>query len=666
MKRAVAILDLSIKFLLFIIIFSFSLISNSQVLSPSRAVDWSLAGIRTTYPIYMRTVNAKDYGASPESSATVNNNALTNALSSLEKRAGVIMFPSGIYNFNKSFYLPDSVVLKGESAQSTKLIFDLGKRDESIFNVTGKLFKTHVKLTKPALIGSSVIIVENSSSFFKNDFIKISLNDSSLVFSSWALRTVGQIVQVSRINGDSIFLKSPLRFDYPLSLNPYVDWITPAKYTGIECLKIERTDTTITQTSNINFEYAANCWVSGVESYNANFAHININSSSNIMVSGCYIHHAFQYGGNGQGYGVMLQSTSNECLIENNIFNHLRHSMIIQSGANANVLSYNYSIDPYWTESSLPSNSAGDITIHGNYSYANLLEGNIVQNIVIDASHGINGPYNTFFRNRAELFGLVMANNPASNSQNFIGNEITNTGFPKGLYILYGSGHFEYGNNIKGTIKPTQTSTLPDKSLYLTSAPSFWNAAYSWPDIGTPYAYNLGSISSKDNYTNSIFTTCNIRYKISGKVNYDNSKQTALSNIMVYLHNGSGSKIDSAITDSQGALLFNNVINGNYRLSAGTTLNWRKSTPTDALMISKAFVKLYTIKTPLQFIAADVTNDNNVNATDALLISKRFVSLISSFRIPDWLFEKRSFSISDTDMIIDLKGICAGDITGAY
>ena len=31
----------------------------------------------------------------------------------------------------------------------------------------------------------------------------------------------------------------------------------------------------------------------------------------------------------------------------------------------------------------------------------------------------------------------------------FIGNEVTNTGFLKGLYSIYGSGHIEFGNNKK-------------------------------------------------------------------------------------------------------------------------------------------------------------------------------------------------------------------------
>ncbi len=41
-----------------------------------------------------------------------------------------------------------------------------------------------------------------------------------------------------------------------------------------------------------------------------------------------------------EAYGTMLHFTTGECLIENNIFEHLRHSTIVQAGANGNVFGY--------------------------------------------------------------------------------------------------------------------------------------------------------------------------------------------------------------------------------------------------------------------------------------------------------------------------------------
>ena len=92
---------------------------------------------------------------------------------------------------------------------------------------------------------------------------------------------------------------------------------------------------------------AANCIISGVESDTSVGAHVSINTSLNILVDGCYFHDAFTYDGVGmRGYGVALSHHTSECLITNNIFKHLRHAMMIKTGSNGNVFSYNYSIEP--------------------------------------------------------------------------------------------------------------------------------------------------------------------------------------------------------------------------------------------------------------------------------------------------------------------------------
>lgn len=119
-------------------------------------------------------------------------------------------------------------------------------------------------------------------------------------------------------------------------------------------------------------------------------------NSNNILVNNCYFTRGYGYGGGGRAYGTVLQFTSGNCLIFNNIFEHLRHSVLLQAGVNGNVISYNYSFDPYWEEALYPSDFGGDLVCHGNFVFANLFEGNICSKMSIDNSHGINGPYNTF------------------------------------------------------------------------------------------------------------------------------------------------------------------------------------------------------------------------------------------------------------------------------
>lgn len=142
--------------------------------------------------------------------------------------------------------------------------------------------------------------------------------------------------------------------------------------------------------------------------------------------------------------------------------------------------------------------------------YANLFEQNDVQNIVIDNSHGANGPYNTFLRNRASLYGIFFSDN-TSPSQNFIGNEIPNTGFPYSTvnYNILGNDQFSYGNNNKGTVAPVGTSNVTDLSYHYLVKPDFVQG-YQWGKIGLPNAMNTSSVPATDRYvTNDIFAgTC--------------------------------------------------------------------------------------------------------------------------------------------------------------
>lgn len=466
-----------------------------QVLAADRSVNWTSAGHHGDMPDYAKHITITDFGAKPDG-ITPCDSAFNEAL---KKSFGgvVIIFPSGNYLFHSSITLPDSCIIRGEGASQTRLLFDLSGKESDLIKINGIVSTTHIALENSLRKDDSVIEIAITSPFNVGDYIRLLVQDSLLVTSTWARGSVGQLFCIKSLMPTKISTASHARRTYSLSDSPYLQKLTPRRGVGIECLKIERLDSTAGQTSNVAFDNATDCWVTGVESEHCNFAHIAISSSTNIEISGCYIHHSFGYGGGGRGYGVLAQFTSGECLIENNVFRHLRHSMICQAGANGNVFAYNYSVDPFWTETALPSNSSGDIVLHGNYVFANLFEGNICQNIVIDNSHGINGPGNTFFRNRAELYGIVMNSSPASDAQNFIGNEITNAGFLLGNYIIAGNNQFTFGNNVKGSATPAGTSNLSDVSYYRSKKPTFFTTSM-YPTIGYPNEINIGGLPSKD------------------------------------------------------------------------------------------------------------------------------------------------------------------------
>lgn len=478
---------------------------SAQVFDDERITDWSNAGNTSTVQAPSNQISILDFGAD-NTGTTSCNSAFTSAIADLNGEAGTIYFPQGEYYFTAAISLPDSVFIKGESSETT-LTFDLGGSGNLIV-INGSVNSTQLTLSADALKGSHEIELDDASSLNAGDIIRLYQFDEDHMFSSWAYGSLGQVIEIEQVNGNTLFLTDPLNHHFPLSRNPYIRKLNPKRSIGIECLRIERDDATTGQTSNIYFANAFNCVARNVESESCNFAHVEINGSSHVQVEGSYFHHAFAYGGGGQGYGVVFQSASSFCKAENNAFNHLRHSMLLQSGANGNVFAYNYSYDPFWVDGFLPSNSAGDAVLHGNYVFMNLFEGNTIQNIVVDASHGNNGPFNTFFRNRAELYGFFSDSGTPTDSMNVVGNEITNSGFPYGLFAVNGAGHYSYGNNVSGTTNPANTSNLTVSSLYLDgNLPSFLSTE-TLPMVGYPLASNQKLLPAETRFENNEPVSC--------------------------------------------------------------------------------------------------------------------------------------------------------------
>lgn len=495
-----------------------------QVLPPGRSTNWVTAGYPGNTPVYDAVRNIMDYGGNGNGS-TANDAAFMHAVNSLGNENGTIYFPAGVYLFTAPVYLRNNLIIKGEGASGTVLQFNLGG-NFSCVNVLGNSTEFVSNVIAPALKGTSFILVDTPSLFSVNDHVKIYQNDALLVNDNWALESVSQIVTIDSIISNRIYFSNPLRRNYLPADAPKIRKLAMIEGCGIECLTIKRMDATLQQTANIRFNIAANCWVKGVESDSCNFAHIQLAGSTNLEITNNYFHSAFAYGAGGQGYGISCEYGSGDCLIENNIFRRLRHSMLIQSGANGNVFAYNYSTEPFNTDT-IPYDFTGDIVLHGNYPYLNLFEGNIVQTIVVDASHGKNGPFNTFFRNRAERYGLFVSPG-VGDSTNIIGNEITGIGLLQGNYYAFGNGLLQYGNNKNDTIVPPGTGLWPQWSLMYTAAPSFWNSASLWGGIGLPYTISSHSIPAKERFASLqhnayCLSSAPVIYRFTGNGNWSHA-----------------------------------------------------------------------------------------------------------------------------------------------
>ena len=494
---------------IFYIILPFLTLTLRSQIPEERLVDWSNAGAQTKIN-YERIVHLSSDELNI--SGTSNSDIVNGIINNKANVSTLIVFPEGSFVFEKPIIIGKSNVgIKGQGVEKTELIFDLPGKSSCI-NISGFSQSIYVKVQGDIKFRSKSIVVDAINLLNNAKWLKIACQDKDLVSSNWAIESVAQIQRINSISGDTVYFESEFRKDFLAKDSINLTIINPVENISIECLKIKRLDNSSPeQTSNISFQYTANSVVSNIESENCNFSHIEASNSSNITISNSYFHHSFEYGGGGRAYGVMLQFSTGEVLVQNNVFEHLRHSMITQAGANGNVFAYNYSFDPFWSETSLPANSSGDMVLHGNYPFANLFESNICQNIVIDNSHGANGTLNTFFRNRAELWGIFFSAN-TSPKQNFIANEITNNTFPYNLvnYNILGEDHYIYANNNKGTLIPDKPAPLNIKSLFNKSKPDFLDDT-EFGGIGFPSNPNENSISAKRRYeSGDIFnSSCN-------------------------------------------------------------------------------------------------------------------------------------------------------------
>jgi hypothetical protein len=492
----------------------------TQVIPAERQVNWSDALMSRQVFVPATELNVMDYGATGNGT-TDDSPAVLSAISALGGEPGYIYFPPGSFLMNSSITLPDSVILKGLSSDSSSLIFDFNGTSQNCITMQGAISSVFIQIDGGYIKGSDWILSDSAFILSSGDYAEMieENGDWDDNPASWAAQSVGQIMQVDTVKGDTIFLCSPLRITYDPELDPRIRKITPRFHAGVECLKIKRFDQSASG-ANIMISRAAYCSVRGVESDVSVSAHVDIFTSTRILVEGCYFHHAFEYNGSSKhGYGVILNAHAGECLITNNIFRYLRHAMMVKTGANGNVFSYNYSREVHRSE--WPNNYGGDISLHGHFAYANLFEGNIVQNIIVDHYWGPSGPFNTFFRNRAETYGIIFtAGNPTtSDSNHIIGNEVIYNGFIWGPYDITGNGHIEHGNNIDGTITPTGTGTLADTSYYLEGEPAFWDISDSWPSVGIPNTLGAESIPARVRwYSGSPYTVCPLRKEWSGAV----------------------------------------------------------------------------------------------------------------------------------------------------
>jgi hypothetical protein len=459
---------------------------SAEILTPDRMTVWD-PGVPGGISVPSENIiNVIDFGADSTGKADCKD-AITRAIEAVPSEGGVVYFPAGSYYFSGTISIgKNNVVIRGDGYDKTKLLHDhTGLCFDVVAYKRGQWQNLPGGFTK----GSKTVTVDDGSKFTVGAFAEIQqTNDPALMYTdqawiqSWADNAVGQLFEVVNVEGNSVTFRTPLHYDVRSDLSPQIRPQGFVRGVGFENFYIERLQE---GNSTFQFKNAAYCWVRNIESYHTRKSHITNNTTIGCEFRDSYFHHSFSYGDGGSGYGVEFGFHSTDGLCENNIFDSLRHAMMVHIGTVGCVFGYNYSINPVQGEGETNLNTGWDppdISLHGHYAQMNLFEGNVVQEIGIADYWGPMGPGNTFLRNVVQGPGVYLSDH--SHFQNLVGNTIT-----KWVDDGSSTGTIRHGEKVNGVLvweEYIDDHIIP-VSYYLKSKPAFYGSM-EWPSMGSDIA----------------------------------------------------------------------------------------------------------------------------------------------------------------------------------
>ena len=410
--------------------------SSSGILDPSRAVDWSKAGVVEGIPSASWTQCGSTISAGA-SAATIQS-AINNCPANHYVQLG-----AGNFANLAGLTMKSNVALRGMGANQTFLSFtgtvscysfeaaicitgDLTTFSNGTNSNTGRPGGTNAaNWTAGYGQGTNSITVANVGSIgiTNGQYIYLNQANDTSVGSNLFIcdtttcsieggspgQTIGgvnysqlQVVQViagcpSKCTGAGPFTLtiSPGLYgaNWSSSHTPLAWWpLAMMQFAGIENMSIDNATGMGDNGETIGIFNASNCWVSGVALLHGGRAHVWIIQGAHNTVQNSYFYQTQD--AQSQSYGVEEDLTSDN-LIVNNIMQQVT-APVIGGSQYGNSIAYNYQINDFQTLSSscmFFSNAAHDAA--ANY---NLWEGNFAEGVEGDIVHGSSG-VNTFFRN---------------------------------------------------------------------------------------------------------------------------------------------------------------------------------------------------------------------------------------------------------------------------
>jgi len=189
---------------------------------------------------------------------------------------------------------------------------------------------------------------------------------------------------------------------------------TPTVDAGIQNLQIFITNagTTTLVGPNTIMNQCQYCFVQGVGDNYTDADPVLVSYSYGGEIVDSYFSNAILHTPGTYDSAVQLGEWTSQTLVQNNIFERLHESIIIETGASGNVVSYNFMQAGF--DGSSPSFVIGGIDFHTAHPMFNLLEGNVLELIHMDSVWG-SSKNNTAFRDWTN--GSMAVDNPIASGR---------------------------------------------------------------------------------------------------------------------------------------------------------------------------------------------------------------------------------------------------------
>jgi hypothetical protein len=379
----------------------------SGILDPTRAIDWSTAGVPGGIPSGSwtqcgSTIQASTYG-NGASDATSGIQAAINACASNQ----FVLLSPGTFRINSQLILKSNMVLRGAGAASTVLSMygSNGTYSGAIQfgSGNGPSPSTSNAITAGATQGSTSITISGGG-ISAGQLMLIGGTNASFMTEagtggtcSWCNTgfpgDAGQIVEVTNVAGSTVTFRPPLYFDYSSFTPKAYRFNAAARNAGLESLQVSGNNTG--NNTMIGLNATAYCWVYRVETNFADNAHLQTYASIGNEYRDNFFHDGFNHGPGGTDGQLNLASNTSSTLVINNILWRQHVSIMLEWGAAGNVIAYNFMTGNY--HQAQVSWMTSDVDFHGAHPFFNLFEGNIGDEFTPDDYWG-SSSHTTIFR----------------------------------------------------------------------------------------------------------------------------------------------------------------------------------------------------------------------------------------------------------------------------